>query len=181
MNLPGDQIDVGATRAFTPAAYAVHTAGGRTAFRLDPEFLTDPTRVLPLVATWPLDALDAVSAMFRNELERREKVELGDVLRAIASRVPGPPVLWVKLTTNPNYEEGVYWADTALWLHREDGTETEYEIPDAGPTEDFEALVERFRDLLADYSRADHPLDGAHLVFELESGTFTVTDPRPWG
>ncbi|MEU6632894.1 hypothetical protein ABZ905_32110 [Streptomyces parvus] len=169
------QPDVGETRVFTPATYAT---GGRGAFQLDPEFLTDPERVLPLIGTWTLDALDAVSVLFREELERREKAELVEVLRAIAVRIPGLPVVAVKLATNPNYEEGVYWADTTLWLHHQDGAETEYLLPDeVGPTEDFEALVERFRDLLADYSRADHPLDGASLVFEVESGTFTVTPP----
>ncbi|MGW7090020.1 hypothetical protein ACWGH2_41925 [Streptomyces sp. NPDC054871] len=178
MNLPGDTIDVGTTRTPTLAPYA---SGGITSARLDPAFLADRERLRPLVKEWSREELYAVANLLFNEGDGRIEPELTTALRALMAYAPNDSdarVVSVQFGTDAGYEEGVYWSDESLWLHRADGSVIEFEFPEEPEaTEEFTALDGRFRDLLADYSRTDHPADGARLAVELESGTFTVTNP----
>ena len=56
------------------------------------------------------------------------------------------------------------------------GTVEPYEWPeDAHQDDGWRAKDERYRALLDDYSRSDHPADGDHLVVDLATGEFEHT------
>ncbi|MFJ1744338.1 hypothetical protein ACIOG4_37530 [Streptomyces microflavus] len=174
MNAPDDTNDATATPHPDAWTYA---PGGITACRLDPGFLGDPERTLPLVATWTRDELYDVAALLRGEAVRRGEGELADVVRALAATAPAPPVTRVEFVTH-DVDGVVSWSRDTLWLHRTDTAVTRFEFPDEPEaTEEFARLDERFVELLGEYSRADRPVHGAHLFFEVESGTFTVSSP----
>lgn len=173
MNLrPGDSIEVGVTRAPTVPEPAVAprldpSATAVTQIRLDAAFFTDPERVRAMVAHWSRDDLYTLGNTLMGEGDQRIDAELLEVLRALfASEREEPPASKVEFVTNPNYDEGVFWGEETVYLHDADGTVT--------PFSDFTdaSLDERFRDLLADYSRSDWPSHGDHLVVDLSTGEF---------
>lgn len=196
MNLyPGEHIDVGVSRLPSPASVPESAVSPRSSLRvgddvtlahiatvavppprLDAEFFADPERVLSTVAHWTQDQLYTLANVLMAEGDRRGKAELLELLRwlcvAGGSEDPAPPGTKVEFVTQ-DFEGGVFWNDEEIFIHRPDGTVESYEWPEDADTDDeWSAKDERFRALLADYSRSDHPADGDHLVVDLTSGEF---------
>ncbi|MBV1940823.1 hypothetical protein KUF83_30275 [Streptomyces sp. BV286] len=201
MNLyPGASIDVGTTRAPVPAASPASRieAGAISASQLvpnsvltyadfkavasmDPEFFAAPERVLPMVRHWTRDDLYTLGNALMAEGDRRIPGELVAVLRALVAADPDIPEpetpTHVEFVTNPNYDDGVFWDDETVYVHIagcDDPVLIGFTAEDDGSPEAAEglALEERFRALLADYSRTDPPAHGAHLVVDLSTGEF---------
>ncbi|MGW0757107.1 hypothetical protein ACWD1Y_11565 [Streptomyces sp. NPDC002814] len=202
MNLyPGDSIDVGVTRTPVPApAGAPEPAVRRSRLapgdvvtladtiaanaltpppppRLDAAFFADKERVLAMVGHWSRDELYTLGNVLMGEGDRRIEGELLEVLRALfASEKEESPAAKVEFVTDANYTDGVYWSDSTVYLHDADGSVSPFsdfaEEGEDGADPDYAALDERFRGLLADYSRSDHPNDGDHLVVNLGTGEF---------
>lgn len=198
MNLYGnaDTIEVGTTRTPAPAPFpaapgSVVTHAGVTGAgiapapelvpRLDPALFANLDTVRAMVAHWSRDELYTLGNALMSQGDRRIAGQLVDVMRALLAPQLGDsqaPLVAVEFVTNPNYDDGVYWDDTAVWLHYADGTESPCEFHgDDGGAEDPEyvALDEGFRELLADYSRTDRPEHGAHLIVTLATGEFEVS------
>ncbi|MFB6505548.1 hypothetical protein ACFC07_22345 [Streptomyces sp. NPDC056099] len=173
MNLPGDTIDVGTTRTPTPARYA---PGGITFARLDPVFLADEERILPLVADWTREELYGAAALFFREAGRRDDAELLALLREWNPTWEGsePDAVKVEFVTDSN-GGGVRWSEDSYYVHRADGSVSEFEFPEED--DGFAEQDERFAELLATRSDADLPVHGAHLFVDLKTGVFTVEGP----
>ncbi|MFD3815190.1 hypothetical protein ACFWRZ_08990 [Streptomyces rubiginosohelvolus] len=177
MNLyPNESIDVGVTRTPTPARYA---PGGITSTRLDPVFLTDEERVLPLVADWTREELHSAAVLFSREAARRDDAELLALLREWNATWDGPDPDAVKaeFVTDPN-GDSVRWSENAYYVHHADGSVHEFEFPEEGEDDGFAVQDERFRELLATRSDDDRPVHGAHLFVDLRTGVFTVEGPH---
>lgn len=202
MNLyPGDTIDVGVTRAPAPEPAAalrldpsaitatkiepgsvvtladVATISTPPLPRLDAAFFADAERVRALVAHWSRDELYTLGNALVGEGDRRIEGELLEVLRALfASEREETPAAKVEFVTDPNYDEGVFWSEDTVYLHDADGTVSPFsdfaEEDEEGVDPEYAALDERFRELLADYARADWPSHGDHLVVDLTTGQF---------
>ncbi|AWI32632.1 hypothetical protein [Streptomyces tirandamycinicus] len=174
MNLygTGDTIDVGTTRG--PVGYA---PGGIVSAHLDPGFLTDRERVLPLLTSWTREQLYALADIVIGEADSRTEGELLRLLRDIGAGEPGSPrVTHIEFVTTSNYEDGVYWDDSTVYVHidgHDEPVPVDFENPDDDPVQT--ARDGKFRTLLADYSRAAPPADGAHLVVNLATGEFDVS------
>ncbi|MFJ4342629.1 hypothetical protein [Streptomyces sp. NPDC088915] len=138
--------------------------------------LTDKDRLLPLLRGMDREALYALAGWCAGEADSRVKDELLGVLRALTTH---DTVVRIEFVTTPNYEDGVYWSDETIYLHHEDGTVDPFDFPEEGEAgyEVFAEADERFRDLLAEYSRLDRPVHGAHLIVDLASGDFTESSP----
>ncbi|WP_219852905.1 hypothetical protein, partial [Streptomyces solincola] len=147
-----------------------------TQVRLDAAFFADAERVRALVAHWSRDELYTLGNALVGEGDRRIKGELLEVLRALFVEGEESPAARVEFVTDPNYDEGVFWSEDTVYLHDADGTVTPFsdfsEEGEEGADPEYAALDERFRDLLADYSRADWPSHGDHLVVDLTTGEF---------
>lgn len=150
-----------------------------TAGRLDAEFFADPGRALAMVAHWTQDQLYVLANALMDEGDRRGKAELLELLRWLCKPGgpddPEPRAVKVEFVTDA-YEDGVYWHDDEIFIHRADGTVEPYEWPeDDHQDDDWRAKADRYRALLADYSRSDHPAGGDHLVVDLSTGEFEHT------
>ena len=158
------------------------TAGPAPAPRLDPAFFADRDAVLAMVARWTRDELYALGNVLMGEGDRRIEGQLLDVLRALCAQMRNetePSVVRVEFVTDANYDDGVFWEDETIYLHRADGSVGLFDFEeDDGEDPEFTALDEGFRDLLADYSRTDHPQHGAHLIVDLTTGVFEVSGPH---
>lgn len=134
--------------------------------------LADKDRLRPLLQAMTREALYDLAGWCETEADSRIEGELLNVLRAL---VAPEPVARIEFVTNPNYDDGVYWDDETIYLHRADGTVEPFGFPEDGDAgyEEFTEADKRFRDLLADFSRQDPPVHGAHLIVDLVSGTFT--------
>lgn len=146
---------------------------------LDAEFFADPDRALAMVAHWTPDQLYALANVLMGEGDRRGKAELLELLRWLCE--PGGPdapeqrPVKIEFVTQ-TYEDGVFWHDEEIFIHRADGTVQPYEWPEgAHEGDEWRPKVERYQALLADYSRSDHPADGDHLVVDLATGEFEHT------
>lgn len=163
-------ITVGATRAPLPLTTPPPA--------VDPAaLLTDKEGMLPLLKAMSREALYALSGWCEIEADSRIQGQLVDVMRALFHTGPGEvPVTKVEFVTNPNYDDGVYWDDETVYLHDANGDVTEFADFTDGQESDedpqYAALDEEFSDLLADYSRQDHPVHGTHLIVDLVSGDF---------
>lgn len=188
MNLyPATSIEVGTTRAIAPAgpepAVAPRldpSASAVTQVRLDAAFFAEPEAVRAMVAHWSRDELYTLGNALMGEADRRIDAELLEVLRGLfASEREESRASRVEFVTDPNYEEGVFWCEKTVYLHDADGTVTPFsdftEEDEEGADPASAALDERFRNLLADYSRSDWPSHGDHLVVDLSSGKFERT------
>ncbi|MEU1221315.1 hypothetical protein [Streptomyces microflavus] len=174
MNLPGDTIDVGTTRTPTPARYA---PGGITSTRLDPVFLADEERVLPLVADWTREELYGAAALFSREAGRRDEAEFLALLREWNSTWGGddPDAVKAEFVTDSN-GGGVRWSEDSYYVHHADGSVHEFEFPEED--DGFAEQDKRFAELLATRSDVDLPVHGAHLFVDLRTGVFTVEGPH---
>ncbi|MEU5900398.1 hypothetical protein [Streptomyces venezuelae] len=124
---------------------------------------------MPVLQTMDREALYDLAGWCETEADSRIMGELLDALRVLTAT---EPVARIEFVTDPNYDDGVYWDDEVFYLHRADGTVEPFVFPedsDAG----YEEADERFRELLADYSRQDPPIHGAHLIVDLVSGEFS--------
>jgi hypothetical protein len=176
MNLPGDTIDVGTTRLPAPARYA---PGGITTIRLDPAFLANKEAVLPLVADWTREELDAVAALFSREAGHRGDAELLALLREWNPTWEGsePDAVKAEFVTDSN-GDSVRWSEESYYIHRADGSVDEFEFPEEGEDDRFAEQDERFTELLGIRSGVDLPVHGAHLFVDLKTGVFTVEGPH---
>ncbi|MFE1289700.1 hypothetical protein [Streptomyces sp. NPDC058751] len=174
---PAPALNVGSTVTLADVA----TLAGRrvTAERLDAEFFADPNRILPMVADWTQDQLYMLANMFMGEGDRRGTAELLELLRWLCE--PGGPddatphAVKVEFVTQ-TYDNGVFWHDEEIFLHCTDGTVEPYEWPeDHHQDDEWRAKDERYTALLADYSRANPPSDGDHLIVDLITGKFEHT------
>ncbi|MGC4950976.1 hypothetical protein ACLQ2N_32895 [Streptomyces sp. DT224] len=203
MNLyPGDAIEVGVTRAPTPAApppavVAPLAAGAVvapligegavgalghcapiTSVVLNPDGFADLETVRAMVAHWTRDQLYRLGNVLTATADQRIPGQLVDVMRALYHEQPGTvqsPIVRVEFVTNANYDDGVYWDEDTVCHHRADGTVTEaWESPSCAETPEAaeEALWDGFVELLADYSRTAHPQHGDHLIVDLVTGEF---------
>ncbi|MFF2226864.1 hypothetical protein ACFVV7_26520 [Streptomyces globisporus] len=168
--------DVGTTRIPTTAHYA---PADMTSSRLDPEFLADEGRVLPLVADWSREELYRVAALFSREGDRRDDAELLALLREWNPTWDGddPDAMKAESVTDPN-GDSVRWSEKSYYVHHADGSVHKFELPAEGEEDGFAVQDERFRELLATRSGADRPVHGAHLFVDLRTGEFTVEAPR---
>ncbi|MFC8640093.1 hypothetical protein ACFUC2_04955 [[Kitasatospora] papulosa] len=174
MNLPSDTIDVGTTRTPNPARYA---PGSITFARLDPVFLADEERVVPLVTDWTREELHRAAAVFSREAGRRDDAELLALLREWNPTWEGsePDAVKAEFVTDSN-EGGVRWSEDRYYVHRADGSVSEFEFPEED--DGFAEQDERFTELLATRSGVDLPVHGAHLFVDLKTGVFTVEGPH---
>ncbi|MFD9248313.1 hypothetical protein [Streptomyces bottropensis] len=201
MNLnPGESIDVGVTRSPAPVAPepaaaprldpaaitmtkiepgTVVTLADVAAVspppvpRLDATFFADKERVLAMTAHWSRDELYALGNALMGEGDRRIEPELLAVLRDMCPPNPDDEdsPTHVEFVTNANYDDGMYWDDESVYVHiNGEAAPIDFENPDDDA--ELAAQDERFRDLLADYSRSDPPADGAHLIVDLATGEF---------
>ncbi|MFF9192594.1 hypothetical protein [Streptomyces rochei] len=146
-----------------------------TAGRLDADSFADPEHVLPMVAHWTQDQLYAVANLLLDEGDQRGKAELLELLRWLCEpSSPDNPQRAVKVEfVTQTYENGVFWHDEEIFLHRADGVVEPYEWPeDHHQDDEWKAKDERYQALLADYSRAVPPADGDHLIIDLITGEF---------
>ncbi|MFJ5142980.1 hypothetical protein [Streptomyces sp. NPDC088707] len=183
MNLyPGPSIDVGVTRTPQPAPAAPQPAAvqglvfGSSAtgptVRLDADFFADRERVLALTARWSRDELYALGNVLVGEGDRRIEGELLELLRDEHAGPPGSPrVTHVEFVTDNDYPEGVYWHDRAIYVHVSGHVEP-HRVDYDDLTQEQAVQYRKLRDLLADYSRADRPSHGDHLVVDLGTGEF---------
>ncbi|MFB8025940.1 MULTISPECIES: hypothetical protein [unclassified Streptomyces] len=176
MNLPGDPIDVGTLRTPTPARYA---PGAITFARLDPVFLADEERVVPLVTDWTREELYTVAALFSREAGRRDDAELLALLREWNPtwEGPEPDAIKAEFVTDSN-GGGVRWCEERYYVHRADGSVSEFAFPEEGEDDEFAQQDERFTELLTTRSGVDLPIHGAHLFVDLRTGVFTVEGPH---
>ncbi|RSS86999.1 hypothetical protein EF903_17970 [Streptomyces sp. WAC05292] len=180
---PGDTIEVGVTRTVT----TVDTPPPPP--RLEAADFAEKDTVLAMVAHWSTDELYTLGNLLMGEGDRRGVLELLGILRWLCEPNPAPadpaadtadlpeesPVVKVEFVTQ-EYEDGVFWSSDTIFLHRANGTVEDYEWPeDHLQDPEWEAKATRYEDLLADYSRSDHPEHGAHLIVTLATGEFTVT------
>jgi hypothetical protein len=161
---------------------ATHSGQNVTAGRLDAEFFADPDRALALVTHWTQDQLYALANVLMGEGDRRGKAELLELLRSLCEpggeNAPEPCAVKVEFVTH-TYENGVFWHDEEIFIHRADGVVEPYEWPeDYHQDKAWQAKDERYRALLEDYSRSDPPADGDHLIVDLATGEFDHS--RKW-
>lgn len=167
-------LDNTPTATTTPARPAlVDRPGGADtdSAPLDPAWFADAALLRTRVATWSSAELYDLAALLSEAADERVEGELLGVLREIFGRLDAPPVITVEFVTNPNYDDGVYWSDEPVYLHFAGGAVLAWEPPEADD-EAFDTLDERFRDLLADYSRLNRPVHNEHLLVDLASGAF---------
>ncbi|MET9528186.1 hypothetical protein [Streptomyces coeruleorubidus] len=171
------KIDPGTVITLADTVISSNSTTGKTTPRLDAAFFADKERVLAMVAHWSRDELYTLGNVLMGEGDRRINGELLEVLRAMfASEREESPARKVEFVTDPNYNDGVFWSEDTVYLHDADGSVSPFsdfaEEGEEGVDPAYAALDERFRDLLADYSRSDHPNDGDHLVVDLVTGEF---------
>ncbi|MFD7764137.1 hypothetical protein [Streptomyces microflavus] len=173
MNLPGDTIDVGTTRAPGVPTHPV------TAFFFDSAFLADPDRFLPMVADWTREELYAVANVLFGEGARRNDAELLALLRSWNPTWEGsePDAVKAEFVTDSN-GGSVRWSQTSYYVHHADGSAHEFKFPEEGEDNKFAAQDKRFTELLATRSGDDLPVHGAHLFVDLKTGVFTVEGPH---
>lgn len=146
--------------------------------RLNAELFADEPATLAMVKHWTMDQLFTIGNMLLGEGDRRGAQELVEIMRDLFARPsenPDSPVVKIEFVTGSPYEDGVFWDDNEICLHRADGEVEAFYWPEEPRDASWEATVIRYADLLADYSRADHPQEGDHLVVDLFSGEFSHT------
>ncbi|MFF4188171.1 hypothetical protein ACFYZ9_33750 [Streptomyces sp. NPDC001691] len=160
MNLSSTSIEVGVTRV--PAPFLA--------------ILKDPATVRQAVAHWPLKELAAtVSALTVESIRRRESM-LVDVLRAMfhVSGAEGKPVVGVEFVTDSPAENGVFWDESEVYLHYENGPVESFDdfTEEGAGDEAYAALDDLFRDLLRDIAADNPPQHGDHLTVDLTTGEY---------
>ena len=138
--------------------------------RLNAAHFADEAAAAAMVRHWSRAELYALGNVLFTEADRRIEGELLEVLRIVCAGQDEGPVAQVEFVTNPNYEDGIYWDEHTIWLHIA-GRQEPVQLDIDGTSE----LEQQFCQLMADYSCADRPENGAHLVVDLGAGTFTVS------
>ncbi|WP_030372411.1 hypothetical protein [Streptomyces rimosus] len=191
MNLR-DSIEIGVTRTPAAAVPAPRTAlaavtepasgtvvtladGGITSARLAPTSFAVPDDIRQATAHWSLEQVTAAASAFRAEAIRRRESQFVDVLRALFFVPPAeaPPVARVEFVTDGPFANGVFWDESRVYLHHEDGSVAPFEdSPDADEDDEYAALDEVFREMLTDIAADNPPQHGDRLVVDLATGEF---------